>query len=189
VSIFYKIKEFAGNHYLNKHLPKNQRFRKIINLDDAKEIGIIYVLKDEQTYNHITRFVKLLQDKQINVKAIGYFDGDIRPIYAIEKLSLDYYDRNNLNWYGKPKSNYVTDFCKTDFDILIDLSLENIFQTKYLAALSKAKFKAGKDGENNEVIFDLMIDINQKTTLDEFITLIIHYLSIINKTPDKTSLF
>ena len=181
MNIFYKIKKIAGNHYLNKHLPKNQRFRKIVNLDDAKTLGIIYELKDEQTYNHINRFVKLLQDKQITVKAIGYFDGNIRPIYAIEKLSLDYYDRKDLNWYAKPKGNYVSDFIKTDFDILIDLSLNELFQTKYIAGLSKAKFKVGKDGENNKAIFDLMIDINSKTTLDEFITLIIHYLSIINK--------
>jgi len=187
VNIFNKIKEFAGNHYLKKHLPKNQRFRKIVNLDEAKTVGIIYILNDEQTYNHITRFIKFLQDKQINVKAIGYFDGNIRPIYAIEKLSLDYYDRKDLNWYGKPKGNYVTDFCKTDYDILIDVSLIDIFQTKYIAAFSKAKFKVGKDGENNKSIFDLMIDINPKTTLDEFITLIIHYLSIINKKDNEES--
>lgn len=181
MSVLYKIKEIAANHYLRKHLPKNKRFRKIVNLNDAKTVGIIYELKDEQTYNYIARFIKLLQDKQIDVKAIGYFDGNIRPIYAIEKLSLDYYDRKDLNWYGKPKSNYVSDFCKTDFDILIDVSLLDTFQTKYIAAFSKAKFKVGKDGENSKTIFDLMININSKSTLDEFITLIIHYLSIINK--------
>jgi hypothetical protein len=181
VSIISTIKAFVAKQYLKKNLPKNQRFRKIVNLDHAKTVGIIYELKDEQTYNHITRFVKILQDKQINVKAIGFFDGNIRPIYAIEKLSLDYYDRKDLNWFNKPKGNYVTDFCRVDFDILIDLSLEANFQTKFIAAFSKAKFKVGKDGENNSAIFDLMIDINAKTTLDEFITLIIHYLSIINK--------
>ncbi len=181
MSIFYKIKEYTGKHYLKKNLPKNNRFRKIVNLDDAKTVGIIYELQDEQSYNHICRFIKLLQDKQINVKAIGYFDGNIRPIYAIEKLSLDYYDKKDINWFGKPKGKYVTDFCKTDFDILIDVSLQDSFQTKYIAAFSKAKFKVGKDGENNKTIYDLMIDISVKTTLDEFITLIIHYLSIINK--------
>lgn len=181
MSILSSFKAFIGERFLNKNLPKLQRFRKIVNLDDAKTIGIIYELKDEQTYNHITRFVKLLQDKQINVKAIGFFDGNIKPIYAIEKLSLDYYDRKDLNWYNKPKGNYVTDFCKYDFDILIDLSLDGNFQTKYIAALSKAKFKVGKDGGRNAAIFDVMININVKTTLDEFITLIIHYLSIINK--------
>lgn len=181
MNIISKIKELAGKRYLKKHLPKHHRFRKIVNLDNAKTVGIIYEIKDEHCYNHINRFIKLLQDKQINVKAIGYFDGNIRPIYAIEKLSLDYYDRKDLNWYLKPKGNYVEDFCKTDFDILIDVSLLDIFQTQYIAAFSKAKFKVGKDGLNKKDIFDLMIDINVNTTLDEFITLIIHYLSIINK--------
>ncbi len=187
MNIITNIKEITGNHYLKKNLPKNNRIRKIVNLDDAKTVGIIYILKDEQTYNQITRFIKLLQDKQINVKAIGYFDGNIRPIYAIEKLSLDYYDRKDLNWFGKPKGRYVADFCKTDFDILIDISLNDIFQTRYIAAFSKAKFKVGKDSENSKIIYDLMIAINSTTTLDEFITLIIHYLSIINKKNNEES--
>ncbi len=181
MSLIDKIKIFAGKYYLNKHKYSIIRNRLISNLDDAKTIGIIYILEDETTYNHITRFVKLLQDKQIAVKAIGYFEGNVRPIYAIEKLSLDFYDKKVLNWFNKPGGSYVSEFMKTEFDILIDLSLTDIFQTKYISTLSKSKFKVGKGGDSNKEIFDLMIDINEKTTLDEFITLIIHYLSIINK--------
>lgn len=181
MNLIDKIKVFAGKYYLNKHKNSIIRNRLISNLDDAKSVGIIYILEDEATYNQITRFIKLLQDKQITVKAIGYFEGNIRPIYAIEKLSLDYYDKKDLNWFNKPKSSYVNDFVKMEFDILIDLSLTDIFQTKYISTFSKSKFKVGKGGDFNKEIFDLMIDINYKTTLDEFITLIIHYLSIINK--------
>jgi len=181
VNLIDKIKVFAGKYYLNQHKNNIIRNRKISNLDNAKTIGIVYILEDEATYNHITRFVKLLQDKQITVKAIGYFEGNIRPIYAIEKLSLDFYDKKDLNWFNKPSGSYVNDFMKMEFDILIDLSLVDIFQTKYISTLSKSKFKVGKGGEFNKEIFDLMIDINSKTSLDEFITLIIHYLSIINK--------
>lgn len=181
MNLIDKIKVFAGKYYLNKNKNNIIRNRLISNLDDAKSVGIIYILEDEAAYNQITRFIKLLQDKQITVKAIGYFEGNIRPIYAIEKLSLDYYDKKDLNWFNKPKSSYVNDFVKMEFDILIDLSLTDIFQTKYISTFSKSKFKVGKGGEFNKEIFDLMIDINNKTTLDEFITLIIHYLSIINK--------
>ncbi len=180
MNLIEKIKEVAGNYYLNNHKNKVIRNRMISNLNDAKTIGIIYILENETTYNHITRFIKLLQDKHINVKAIGYFEGNIRPIYAIEKLSLDYYDKKDLNWFKKPNNSYVNDFLKTEFDILIDLSLEDIFQTKYISTLSRSKFKVGKGGEKNKEIFDLMIDINTKTSLDEFITLLIHYLSILN---------
>ena len=94
MNLIDKIKVFAGKNYLNKHKNSIIRNRLISNLDDAKSVGIIYILEDEAIYNQITRFIKLLQDKQITVKAIGYFEGNIRPIYAIEKLSLDYYDKN-----------------------------------------------------------------------------------------------
>lgn len=181
MNLINKIKFIAGKYYLNKQKHNLLRNRKISNLNDAKSIGIIYKLEDEPTYNHITRFVKILQDKQINVKAIGYFEGNIRPLWAIEKLALDFYDKKDINWFNKPGGSYVNEFLKTEFDILIDLSLEDIYQTKYISTLSKSKFKVGKGGDVNKEIFDLMIDINVKTTLDEFITLIIHYLSIINK--------
>jgi hypothetical protein len=181
VEIFSKIKNAVGQFVLNKELPKVKRERNIINLDDARTIGIIYILKDEQTYNQITQFVKYLQDKQISIKAIGYFDGNIRPIYAIEKLSLDFYDRKDINWYGKPSGNYVNEFLKQEFDILIDLTLVEFFPTKYISALSRAKFKVGKGGKDKEKIFDFMIKLNDDTTLDEYISLVTHYLEIINK--------
>jgi len=181
VNIIERVKVFTAKYYLSKHKNNVLRNRKISNLNEAKSIGIVYKLEDETTYNHITRFVKLLQDKQINVKAIGYFEGNVRPIYAIEKLSLDFYDKKDINWFNKPSGKYVNDFIKTEFDILIDLSIEDIYQTKFISTLSRAKFKVGKGGGFNTEIFDLMIDLNQKTTLDEFIILIVHYLSIINK--------
>ncbi len=180
MSIIETIKEFVGKQYLAKNLPKIQRQRKIINIDEAKNIGIIYTLENEQTYIQITQLIKTFQDKQITAKAIGFFNGNIRPMYAIERLSLDFYDTKDLNWYGKPSSTYVNDFIKAEFDILIDLSLKENFHSKYIGGSSKARFKVGKGGDFNTKYYDLMIDINNKTTLDEFISLLLHYLSIIN---------
>ncbi len=180
MSIIEAFKEFVGKQYLSKNLPKVSRQRKIINLDDAKNIGIIYTLENEQSYIQITQLIRQLQDKQINSKAIGFFNGNIRPLYAIERLFLDYYDSKDLNWYGKPSSSYINDFIKTEFDILIDLTLNESFHSKYIGGMSRARFKVGKGGDYNTKNYDLMIDINTKTTIDEFISLIIHYLSIIN---------
>ena len=59
--------------------------------------------------------------------------------------------------------------------------MKDLVSTNFISVLSKAKFKVGKGGINHYETFDLMIDINTNTTLDEFISLIIHYLSIINK--------
>ncbi len=181
MKFFSKLKQAVGQFVLNKEIPKVKRERNIVNLDNARTVGIIYILKDEHTYNQITRFVKFLQDKQISTKAIGYFDGNIKPIYAIEKLSLDFYNRKDINWYGKPSGNYVNDFLKQEFDILIDLTLSDSYPTKYLAALSVAKFKVGKGGKDKDKIFDFMIKLNNDTTLDEFISLLTLYLEIINK--------
>ncbi len=183
MSVIKKIKEFVGSQYLSKNLPKVIRQRKIINIDEAKNIGIIYTLESEQTYLQITQLIKTFQDKQITAKAIGFFNGDVRPIYAIERLSLDFYDSKDLNWYDKPKSTYVNDFIKTEFDILIDLSLNESFHTKYIGGLSRARYKVGKGGDFNTKNYDLMIDINPKTSLEEFISLVLHYLSIINNKP------
>lgn len=97
------------------------------------------------------------------------------------KNFLDFYDKKDLNWFNKPSGSYVNDFMKMEFDILIDLSLVDIFQTKYISTLSNQNSKLVKVVNLIKKYLILMIDINSKTSLDEFITLIIHYLSIINK--------
>ena len=155
-----------------------QRNIKVFDFSTAKNIGVIYELKDEAAHTTVSNFIKELQDNQKYVRAVGYIPGEVVPHYCIPKLSYDFYTRKNQNFYGKPNLPFVNDFLKEEFDLLIDLSMSEIPSVYYLSCLTKASFKVGKKKQTFDC-YDLMMQINEDTTLDEFIELLKHYINLL----------
>ena len=69
--------------------------------------------------------------------------------------------------------------------MLIDLNIHDHFPLKYIAALSKAKFKVGKFNENDIEIHDMMIDSDGTKTVKYFLRQIDTYITMLNKTEIK----
>ena len=176
-----KIKEFTGNYFLDQELKRFLRNKKLINYRDIKNIGILYIVDNESTYNKISGFVKKMKNDNKKLKALGFIKDKKTSDKFLPKLSYDFFSENDLNWYKKPDNKYVKDFINSDFDLLINTDFENIFPLKYITAKSKASLKTGLYNEQNSKYFDLMIKMDKRENLDELFNQVIHYLSIINK--------
>ena len=179
------IRQIFGNYFFNKELKKDRENRRIVNLYDAKTIGLVYDASEEPTYAVVSDFVRFFQDNQKTVKALGYVNYSRLPHYCFPKLSYDYITKKDLNWYLKPRNTKVTDFVNEEFDILIDLCMHDCFPLKYISCISKAKFKVGKFGEKHSNIYDFMLNVDKQISLEKYIKETIHYLSIINKNQDQ----
>lgn len=67
----------------------------------------------------------------------------------------------NTNWLGFPQKGIAEDFLNTEFDLLLNIALEQNLLLDYLTGLSKARFKVGwSPNENN--FYDLNINIKSK---------------------------
>ncbi len=176
-----KIKEFVGNYFLNRELKRFSRNKKLINYSDIKDIGILYTLDNDDTYNKVSDFVGKMKNDNKRPKALGFIKNKKISEKFLPKLSFDFFSENDLNWYKKPDNKYVKDFVNKEFDLLINIDFENIFPIKYITAKSKAHLKAGLYKEQNSKYFDLMIKMDKSKDFDEFFTQVIHYLSIINR--------
>ena len=73
-----------------------------------------------------------------------------------------------------------------EFDMLIDLSLESCFSIQYIAGSSKAKFKVGRFGINPLNFYDLMLQVDDKIKLEDYLKYIKHYLTILNSTSNAS---
>ena len=180
MSFIINIKNKIWSYFLKKETDKIKRNRKLLNLSDAKTIGIIYQVNQEEHYNVICSFIKELQDKNKNVRSLGYVkDYNVVPHFCFPKLSYDYFTKKEVNWYKVPSSNFVNDFVKENFDILIDLSNEDCMPIQYISAISNASFKVGLYNDKNKNIYDFMIKVDG-LTIQNLINQIKHYLSLIN---------
>jgi hypothetical protein len=178
------IKQSIGSYFFRREMMNLKRNRYVMNLSDAKTIGIIYDASEEDKYSVVSNFVRYFQDNQKTVKALGFVNYNRLPHYCFPKLSYDYFTKRDLNWYSKPTESRVKDFMNEEFDIVIDLCMHDCFPLSYIAGLSKAKFKVGRYDEKHSVIYDFMLNVNNNITLESYIKEVIHYLSIINKNQD-----
>ena len=155
----------------------------MVNLEVAKRIGILYTLDDVPMYNMVSGFVTQLQQEHKEVKALGYVRNKNLISRFLPKLSYDYFSKKDINLFFIPIHSKVKDFIGKDFDILIDLSLQDNFPLKYISGLSRAFCRVGKYSEENTDYYDLLFDVNPALSLNDYIKQITHYLTVINHEP------
>jgi len=178
--MFRKIRSLIGLHYFRKELENTGRDRRLTNLRDAKKIGILYNLDDVPDYDVVAEFVTRLQHDRKEVKALGYVKNKNLISRFLPKLSYDFFSRKDMNWFYKPVKDKVMDFIQKDFDLLIDLDMKDSLPLKYISGLSMSMCRIGRYSEDNTSCYDLMLDVNPSTPVNEFIRQITHYLTIIN---------
>ena len=132
--------------------------RTVVNIANAKTIGIIY---DASLPDHditITKFAEMLRNKGKTVEILAYTDdkkidhkGDIKVI-----------NPNGINWYGIPKDERVTTFCTQPFDLLLCVLLTASMPLEYIAYLSHAKYRVGLYDETKTRFYDLMIHTGER---------------------------
>ena len=179
------LRNYIGGFYFRKELSKIQRERKILNLLEARKIGILYSLDEIPVYDTVSEFVTQLQQDHKDVKALGFVKNKEMVNRFLPKLSYDFFSTKDLNFFLKPIHTKVNDFISKEFDILIDLSLKDSLPLKYICGLSMAGCRIGRYTEENTLCYDLMLDTDPAISLKEYIHQIIHYLTIINSNESK----
>lgn len=179
MSIISNIKLFLAKFVLKNKLKSLKRNKQLVNLEEAKTIGVVYVVSSERTFKIIKELIKTLSGPQRQVLIIGYVNRKEIPSYCVAANSGYYFNKNELNWLGIPKNDYLKKFIDQDIDILIDLSQDDIFVLDYITSLSKAKFKIGQYTEEYTNRFDFMIKAQKDISFESFIDQILHYSMIL----------
>jgi len=177
--MFGKLRIKIGKYYFKREKAKTDCHRQMTSLQDAQRIGILYTLDDVPDYERVSDFVAQLQNDHKEVKALGFVKNKNLVQRFLPKLSFDFFSKRDLTWFYKPMHEQVKDFIEKEFDLLIDLSMQDNFPLKYIAGLSNALLRVGKFSDENSAYYDLMIDTKPTMTTDEYLGQIQHYLTII----------
>lgn len=152
---------YVGRKILQNKLRNLKRDTRVCNIDEARTIGIIYNATNSVSFEIIKDFTKILAQKKIEVSVLGYVHSKKLIDHYLYRKGFDFFTKNNLNWYNRPKSDTVDDFMNKPYDILINLSLERYYPIQYVLALSPSSFKVGKYFDEPNYM-DLMIDIEKE---------------------------
>ena len=180
MDVFKPIKLYLGQHLLNRELKNFYRTQRIYNLDLAETIGIIYEYKNEEEFKVVGQLINQLYDEKKRVKAMVYIKETKLLRYIPQRLTVDYIRPNDIDWFYRPHSTYVSDFINSRFHILIDLNFNRAFPLNYIVSLSRAYYKVGVFHENNKKQLDLLIKMDPERGLNYVVREIIRYLKVIN---------
>ncbi|MBP7679286.1 MAG: hypothetical protein KA096_02595 [Bacteroidales bacterium] len=188
MALFNNIRLRIAGYILQKGITSLKRNKKLVSLNTAGSVGLLFELSDHSVYYAIQDFFQKLQENKIKVKALGYCGTKNATSQFLPVLSFDFISGKDLNWLLIPKAKCVADFIETDFDICINIASEDIFPLKYIAGMSKAKLKAG--AYNNVAaddnfkalsqIYDIMLKSEPIHNQISFLGIINDYLSILN---------
>lgn len=173
--VIRRLKLFFQNRELKRNLKNNNRYVEFQSVESAKTVGVVFVVEDEVSYIRIDNWLKKLVAAGKEVRVVGYHHSDNVPHYCIPKLKHEYYSKKDVNWFGKPIRPSLGDFVKEPFQILIDLTIDDNFTTKYITSLSESSMKVGKKSDGNEDFYDFMISLNEDFEMDDFIYFIESY--------------
>ncbi|PKP36017.1 MAG: hypothetical protein CVT98_09585 [Bacteroidetes bacterium HGW-Bacteroidetes-15] len=177
--MFTKLKSKIGHSRLSKQLKSLQRNKMVYNLDSARRIGIVFIASSDLVFEQAIGFMNFLKEKNLDVKLIAYYPGKEIPQQFLLRKNINVFTKKDLNWYYKPLATFADEFIQSEFDILIDLSMQEAFPLKWISSLSRAKFKVGNLSYFGNP-YDLVINIKPEEKLDYLISQIKHYLHLIN---------
>jgi hypothetical protein len=182
-----RIKEWLGFRRLLRELTGERR-PVARNIALARKVGIVYVVEDEAAHNQVRNYVKRIKEEFgiSSIMALGYSDHKVLPHYLHAKLNFDAICQKDLNWYRIPQGNTVQNFMAEEYDILIDLTLEDRLPIQYIVAKSRARFKVGRLTEGNKRLLDMMIDMAGSRSLPQYIQQVHRYLCMINARPEPS---
>lgn len=164
-----------ANRVLSSKLSSVNREKKVVNLDEANSVGILWEFDNRDAYIRIENELYL---SGIKVVGLCYF---AQKKAAIPEEIIGFSKKDTSRWLEIPKAKQVEDFISQKFDILIDITGQSCFPIIYATALSEAAFKVGYAGSSTNY-FDLNIEFQERPGADQLAGQILYYLKRINKT-------
>lgn len=173
------IRERAALYKQEKQLKKMPRRKGIYNLSTAQTAGILYDATNEANHLVVKELIKELRTYDIKTQALGYINKRKREDNYIGDSTYGFVCKSDFGFFYSIKKDIVREFIDKPFNLLIVLIHEQTFAIDYLGKYSKAEFKVGKAGLDNE-LYDLMIELKDKDGIRELKKQILHYLNLLN---------
>ena len=161
MKIIENTKQFFGQRAMSQKIKSFKRNVSSCSIASAKSIGILFNATHQVSFEIVKELVKNVSTKSNTIDVLGYVDSKQLIDHYLYRKGFEFFTRNQLNWYYKPTEDFVEVFINKEFDLLLDLSLDNPFPVQYVLACSKARFKAGRFSNGQEFL-DLMIDIEKE---------------------------
>ena len=179
MSFLENIKLFFLKKKIRKYNSSAKRIIKLKEFNDIKTVGVLFDASDEEKYRRAAHLIRHFRGLNKKVNAIGVIFAKEDPHYLDTTLSYNYIKNKDVNWYYLPKSIFVDDFIKSEFDLLIDLNFDKIPSLRFITESSMSHCKVGLNQGDDDLIYDFMLEGIPPSDINMFLKQLLHYLELI----------
>jgi len=147
-----KFKERFARKKLKKLASKINHQPVFPDVNEIKVIGVLWQPTQKEAYTFLKDYFN--RDKVI-FRGFCVFEDGVNPPPYTNTITV-----NDLTWWGLPKPGPVDEFISLNFDVLLNVAVNQNLVLDYITALSQAKFKVGWSPDENN-FFDLNIKIGE----------------------------
>jgi hypothetical protein len=181
MELFQNIRLKIGKSILKKKMSLNKHNFHFSNFSMVRKIGIVWDASNPDEFPFLSKFCQKMQEKNIDVRIIGYFPGNNLPDQYTAIRFLTCIRRKELDFFYHPVSSDANTFMNNQFDVLIDINFKKILPLQYISSLSNAAFKVGVfETGTADAPFELMIEMKNPVEVDAYLVQVIQYLEMIN---------
>ena len=170
------IKEKYAIRKLRKAEASVHRKPEIPDLDSLKKVGVIWQPEQKEAFHYLQEY---FSKKQSIFRSLCVFSENIEM--ATDSNSIIPKD---LNWFGFPKPGKIDNFVEMEFDLLLNICMNQNITIDYITISTQAKFKIGWS-PNETNYFDLNINISKNQDALYLAKQQIFYLGELNKKTSK----
>jgi len=181
VGFIQDVKIRVGEYFLKKESAGIKRSKAIMNLKEAKTVGILYNAGDINEVELVRKYITYLRDMGKKVRSMGYVALKELPGNVTTSIDQQCFTLKEVNWYCKPAMNFIGSFVTEEYDLLLDLNITMQLPLIYVAAFSKAKCKVGRYSDKYMSLYDVMIETDKEKTLKYFLQNVDIYMEMLNK--------
>ncbi len=170
------LKEKYAKRKLQKAEDDNPRHPVVPTLEKIKKIGIIWEPEEKEAYQYLNDY---FSERGVSVHGMCIYKEDVK--FATDTNSLT---PKELNWLKFPKPGKLETFTQLQFDILLNIALNQNITLDFITLTTQAKFKVGWS-PNNKNYLDLNINIGENKDAMFLAKQQIFYLGQLNQKTSK----
>src|SRR4030095_2079229 len=95
MELLNRLRRLIHFYFLRKELKFHQVPRKVINLYDAREIGILFDASDTDRIAIVNTFAEALKKDRKKTTLLGFYNFPKQVI----NLNFPYFNQKNINWH------------------------------------------------------------------------------------------
>jgi len=156
-NIIQKIILFLFNRRLNKQLKTVERERRFVNYDSARSIMLLFESDYLEKNHEIKQLIQSFYADGKKVMAWGFVQK--KEISTAILPDFRILHQKEADFSGLPNASFMRELEDLNFDLLIDLTVNEIKPLQYLALYANAACKVGT--HNYPGLYDVVVDVQQ----------------------------